>query len=89
MKKYLYIIGLSISCILVLIGLRSAAAADQSSHVEEALYHLNYLEYYKDMRTGICYSEADVGSQFAIFSQVPCNPEVEVIAHKFTSHGTR
>jgi len=45
----------------------------------------NYLSYYKDERTGICYAGAYVGYTVGYFTSVLCTPEVEKVANKFKS----
>lgn len=43
------------------------------------------LEYYKDTRTGLCFSGMYIGYYATAITNVPCTPEVEKVAHSFKS----
>ncbi len=78
MKKILFAICLMMSC----------ASPKEREEIREknnvnSLH--NYLSYYKDERTGICYAGAFVGYTTGYFTSVLCTPEVEKVAEKFTS----
>lgn len=43
------------------------------------------LNYYKDSRTNLCFAGMYLNSHGAVFTSVQCTPEVEKLAHTFTS----
>lgn len=43
----------------------------------------NYLEYYKDTHTGLCFAGMYIGSDASTITNVPCTSEVERIAFPF------
>jgi len=81
MKKILFIAYLLVGCMSERAG--GKARDNQIENNVEALS--STLVYYKDTTTGVCYSGSYGGFNGSIFTYVPCTPEVENIAHKFTS----
>jgi len=81
MKKILFLICLVLGC-------RSEAAGGEGRD-HQIDYNVDQLSsiliYYKDTKTGVCYSAAYGGFNGSIFTYVPCTPEVENAAHKFKS----
>lgn len=82
MKKLLFIICLVASC---------ASTEEQVTDRSErgGSFLARELDYYKDTRTGICYSGTYVASAVGYFTSVSCTPEVENAAHKFKSGSSK
>ena len=81
MKKILFVVCLLVGCMS-----ERAGGKARDNQIENNVEELStILVYYKDERTGVCYSGAYGGFNGSIFTYVPCTPEVENITYKFKS----
>lgn len=65
-----------IGCVLT-VSISSCSDVDHQTHHTEAKREANYIHYYKDSRTNLCFA-GQVGEYYsATMTYVPCSPEVE------------
>lgn len=84
MKKIIIMCGILLSCF---------SDEDKSHQIEQNkkeelndnLEQASYIFYLKDTKTDLCFAAKNLRSYSALLTNVPCTPEVEKIAHSFTS----
>lgn len=75
-----------IGCVLT-VGLASCDdPSDPTTHHTEIKREANYVHYYKDGRTNLCFAGQPNNYYASTITYVPCTPEVEKLAEPFPEY---
>lgn len=70
---------------LLLVGCESSQELEQHRINNDVKIMSDYLIYYKDTRTNLCFAGYGLGWNNGALTNVPCNEQVEKVAHHFVS----
>ncbi len=70
---------------IILAAFSLFGCVDEPHHTESQKSQ-NYIHYYKDPRTDICFAGSCLGCREAVLTTVPCTPEVERLLESFPEY---